>query len=380
VNTTAFSRTGVIGADIVVLAIQRTTRDTLTTTANVTVRTSIVVIANNHVVGKHAAYVGVARVVGAQLLIIADHRNSTTTTAVGAEFVGGASIGIIARFVVVKVKATLGEIAKVVGADIVIVTGCRLTTFADSSATGILFGTDAAVIARRTVGCENAARFCGTRIVSARVAIVTGKFARTDALPEVAVVPRSTDIFVVAGRAVEQMDATLNGVTRICGANIVIIAGESLFRHTNATFAVVVNCARIAVGTFASERLMFALTGLDAAICRAGTAIITVQFLTTHTRTVFALIINRTRVSVIAGTIGQRMLTASHRRTTVYGTGIIVTAIEDTARQANSCFAVVAIGAGIAVRALACHAFVGAYARLNTAIGSAGIVVVAIQR
>ena len=114
--------------------------------------------------------------------------------------------------VIVKVETTLGEIAEVIGTDVFIVAGCRLATFADSSAAGILFGTNAAVVAGGSVWREYTAGFRGTRIVGTGVAIVTGEFARADTLPQVAMVTGGADIFVVAGGTVEQVHAALGRV------------------------------------------------------------------------------------------------------------------------------------------------------------------------
>lgn len=150
------------------------------------------------------------------------------------------------------------------------------------------------------------------------------------------VVPERTDITIVAGGTVEQVQAALSRVTRISGANAIVVTGKRLGGETFPALAVVIHRTGIAVAAGTALRLMRAFARLDATIRRAWIAVIAIQGWATDAETINALVVDCAGISISAGSGDYGVGASSCRHTAIRGAWILIVAVHGSGRNTSS--------------------------------------------
>src|SRR5438105_4228936 len=113
--------TGVIGTHIVVIADYRRSRMTRSSAASVACRTRVSIATGGGVVGKDAARGRVTRVIGADIVVVADNRRSRMTRSSAARLAARPIFAVVTGRGVVGKDAPCGWITGVIGTHIVVV-------------------------------------------------------------------------------------------------------------------------------------------------------------------------------------------------------------------------------------------------------------------
>src|SRR5205823_14050747 len=112
---------GVLPTYIVVIADYRRSRMTRSSAASVACRTRVSIATGGGVVGKDAARGRVTRVIGTDIVVVADNRRSRMTRSSAAGIACGARVAVVAGRGVVGKDAPCGWITGVIGTHIVVV-------------------------------------------------------------------------------------------------------------------------------------------------------------------------------------------------------------------------------------------------------------------
>jgi len=141
---------------LVVTGQQASPRLATATSADISCRTGIAIIANRHVVFMNAAGLGVAPIVGAEVAIVArEHPLSGKTKSSNAAIVQSADITIIARRGVVQMSTAGCRVAGVVGALVAVITIRFGTRQTETRIAEIANGALVAIVTKGSiVGCS----------------------------------------------------------------------------------------------------------------------------------------------------------------------------------------------------------------------------------
>ena len=189
----------VIRTDISVIAVRLWTPETATAEAGIVGGAGIPVVAGRGVVGVDAPGEGIARIIGASIAVVTVGRRSPHATAFRTGVVGRTSISVVAREGVVDVDAPGGWIARIIGADIGVVAVRRRTADTTTDRAGIVRGTGVAVVTRgRVVGIHTSGgRITG--IIGADIGIIAIRWWTADTATVRAGVVGGTGVSVITG-------------------------------------------------------------------------------------------------------------------------------------------------------------------------------------
>jgi len=186
VSTSALGVTGIIRAWIAVIAIRCDPGRTTAINADVSQRTEAAVVARSVVVGVDTAGERVARVVGAQVLVVTIQGYSGLADARGAGVPRGAGIAIAAQGVVIDMHAARVHITGIIGTDVAIIAVNHRPRLASPLTALVVRRANVAVTARSVIAvvlatCIRVAVVCG-----ADVAVITIQPAGTGTTPPLA--------------------------------------------------------------------------------------------------------------------------------------------------------------------------------------------------
>jgi hypothetical protein len=197
----------IVGADIVVVAIRRRTADAPAVRARVVRRTSVAIVAWAGIVDEHAAAGRHAEIVRAAVTIVADDCRSTNAPTARTGVICGASVAVIAGTAIVHVIAAGAGIAQIIGADIAVIATRRRSANAYPQRARVIRRAGIAVVAGIDIVHVHAAAGWITGVVSTHVAVVAVERRPAHARATGARIVRRAGIAVVTGKAVVDIDA-----------------------------------------------------------------------------------------------------------------------------------------------------------------------------
>ncbi len=227
-DTACIRIAGVSSTGIAVIGtIQRGTGETDTVGTNVTISASIIVTAIEAVVDEDTAYVWIAGIIGAEVLICAlQGAGAWDTGSADAGIFGGTGVAVLAA------RRVVGVDAATVGTTAIIGTGVRVVAVKGRPAqtapvqTTIGCGAGIVIVAGEVVIDEGAAIFGGADIGGAEILVITRQWGPRHAPTVAALIANAALIQIVAIVAVRYELATGVGVTAIVGAGVSVAAGK----------------------------------------------------------------------------------------------------------------------------------------------------------
>ena len=190
-----------------------------------------------------------ALVLGAGVVVVAVQRGAAHADTLGAGVVGGAGVPIVAAGVAPGIRAAGDRVADVDRAGIIVIAVELGRVLPDTHAVvaGVIRGARVPVVAYAAHSAVDAA---GLRVavgVGARVAVLARGRGAADALPGRAGVRGRAGVLVVAARLVRLVDTPGDGVTRVVGADVVVVALEGGSGDADAGTAGVCDGARVPI-------------------------------------------------------------------------------------------------------------------------------------
>ena len=202
-------------------------------------------------------------------------------------------------------------------------------------------------------GGMEAPRIGVTGLSSAGIAIVgTINFLPRDAFAARAQVVLSTDVGVVTGQIVGRVDAALERITVVVGAELVIVTGENPGGDALPIPTVVPGRAFVVIGAGCGVGSVNAARIRGTRIIGTGVQVVTRQHLIRKALSVLANFVDGTNIVVVARDLVESVEAPGLRVTGIGGADIVVVAPEHRAGHAKSVAALLGQGAGVAVVAI----------------------------
>lgn len=245
----ASGQTDVLGAGIVVVAVEGSDAEALTPLADVPGGASVLIVTGEGVVPVDTARVRRAGIDSADIAVVTDQGIPTLAGAATTLIPDGARVQVVARGGVVLVGAAPGGCTGIRGADIPVVTDHGLAGCAEAGAADVVHGAGVPIIAGVGVREVQAPSRRIAGVVSAGVPVVAIRLDTTDADTTATLVPHRAVVTVRAGRRVGQVQAAPRWGTRVIGADIVVMAIHGAPRLAEASAADIARRARIEVVT-----------------------------------------------------------------------------------------------------------------------------------
>jgi hypothetical protein len=268
----------VVGAGIAVIAVELAGSRTLATTAQVLWSTRIAVIAGQLIEGRLTTAVGGTGIGGANVVVVAIQRGTGDTFALGAEVIHGTGIAVITVGQVGRVDAQAVHTG-VIRADIVIVAIGGSTTDALTLLAEVIDGTRVAVVTG-DIGCLMLAAPLGQAdVLGTWITVIALETALAQTGARDADISRSTAVEVVAWGRVEFVATSSRLVAAIIRAGIAVVAVNQAHAGASAITALVSGGAGVAIVTglrigcvHAPQGRVTAVRGTDIAIVTIGPA------------------------------------------------------------------------------------------------------------
>src|SRR5207237_126785 len=184
--------------------------------------TRIAVVARGGVGSVHAPRLGPTGVVGAEVAVVAAERRAAHTLPAGAGVVRGAGVGIVAGGPVGGVHAPRLRPARVVRADVAVVTARRRAAHARAARADVDRRAGIAVVAGGRVRRVHAARRRVARVIGAHVVVVAAA-PRPHALPARAGIARRAGVVIVAGPAPGRIHAARRRIAGVRRAHVGVV-------------------------------------------------------------------------------------------------------------------------------------------------------------
>jgi hypothetical protein len=184
----------------------------------------IPVIAGSGIEGVDAALQGGTGIVGAEIVVVAGRGLGSLAFPTTTFISESAEIAIVTLSFICSMNATVVRVTGVVSAEIQVVTNKGPGSHTLAGLTGINRSADIVVAAGGTVEGVDASLKWVAGIVGAGVLIVTLEGSGPNALPSRATVFEGAEIAVIALDVVGNVLTTLLGLARIVGAKITVVA------------------------------------------------------------------------------------------------------------------------------------------------------------
>jgi len=188
-----------------------------------------------------------------------------------------------------------------------------------------------------------------TGIVGTKIPVIAREFATTGALTQVAMIANRAEVFIVAWRAVQFIDAPTIGSTTVTGAYLSVITVKKNAGSTLPIVTRIVDGAGVTVVTASSKRSVGTPNTGQTRIFGAIVQIITGERNAPKTIPLTTGVPERTKISIIARPFIGAMQTTGVGDTGIIGAVIAVITIDSGPREARPIFAMVINGAGIAI-------------------------------
>jgi hypothetical protein len=316
----------ILGACVAVIAFEQTATGTESGITMVTHGTKITVIAIGRVGYEAATRLGIARIVGAGIGIIADQFATTDALSQVTVVTGTADTAIIAWGRIQAVDTAGGGVATVGRAHVVVVALGQPSMHTDPSSAVVAHSAGIAIAARSLVCHVLTHTAIIATIIRARVHIVAIVPGPRNAHPVQAEIPHSAGIAVVTSPGSGGMGTANCWTAAILGTRVVIIAIQEPGKAAFALTAQIADRTRIAVATgclIGHEEA----TGLTVTtIVGADIAVVAQQRRATDTCPTSAHIARGAGIAIVAdGGIVQVLATVS-RVATIVRAGVVICA------------------------------------------------------
>jgi len=226
---------GVIGAGIAVVANKVHAADAPAEMTVISKCTDVLVVARSLIHDEQAPQARVAHIVGAEVVIAALHRTTEDALAAVTMVVHGAGVAIVAGRLVGDVDAALPRVARVVGANVAIVTDRDLPFQTSFRRVAVLRPVaEVSIVAQERFAIEAPDRRVASLKTVAEVGVAALQRRTSDASAAVALVPRGAHVVVGTGEGIILKNAAYADVAGIVGAGIPIVAAyvDTLCAHT----------------------------------------------------------------------------------------------------------------------------------------------------
>jgi len=241
-------------------------------------------------------------------------------------------------------------IAGIIGANLIVITICGTTRLATTGTAHIPGCTGIVVTAIRLIVGEYTTVVRVARIIRATVSVIAGEGNSTTTDPFGAGGLYGASIFVVAHPRLIEGHASLCQVTETSRAFVAIVAKHHRPARALPSSASIIFGTYIAIVTGVLVGQMGA-TGLRfATIVGAIVAVIANQFARCYAGAQVAMVAGGADIPIIAGGSIEQVQTSLTRVAAISRTNIVIAAHLETGKGTNSPFAVVTLGAGIAIR------------------------------
>jgi hypothetical protein len=212
----------IMGARVLIVARQQARRQALPIAAVVAQGAGIVVITLPRHGLVQTKPLGGTTVHGTRVAIIAQDSGTGNTDAFGAIVIDCARVPIITGSGKNAMDATYRRVTAILGARVLIIAIGRFAPLANPLTAGVPQGAGIAVITRPCGGLIETPRCWRTTISSTPITIVAHQRVASHTGPIDTAITNGTGIPILAGRKIGNMQATALGVTRVIGADIVI--------------------------------------------------------------------------------------------------------------------------------------------------------------
>jgi len=172
-NAAGIGATRIVGAGILIVAIEGVAGHALAAIAMVILGAYVTVAARLLVGRVHTPGVGVARVVGADVAVATGHGVAAAAHAVLANLTVGACVPVFAQRQVVEMHTPDAGHAGVVGASIAVVAVGSISAQAHSLVAHVTQGAGVTIVTERLIVGVNASQFGAARIIGAGITVVT---------------------------------------------------------------------------------------------------------------------------------------------------------------------------------------------------------------
>jgi len=247
VETTIILYARVSGTDDVIVAVQVSRADATTCRAGISYRAGVIIVAGFDVELVDAATFRITVIIGAKIVVIAVEGRATYAIATLATVCESAGIVVVTWHKVIDVETATFGVTGVICAGILIIaieTGSRV---AAAAGTNVWAGACVAIAARLLV-CHKLAPSIGiARVIGAWIQIFTTQGPRGNTLSEAALVVQGTDVVVRAGRSVKGVDAAINGAAGLRSAEILVVTVEEITADATPLVACIIEGARVVV-------------------------------------------------------------------------------------------------------------------------------------
>ena len=246
-HTTGLRRARIVGADVLIIATQRTAPLALALSASINGSTDIAVIAGSSIVGVNATTRRVAGIAGARVRIITIKPPLANAKATRAQIVESARVAIVTFAVVGDVLTAFLGIAGIAGAVVLVVAGHRDLALTLALDTRVCRRAEVLIVAWCAVMGVQTTALRITRIIGADIAIIAVYEPLEKAITATAMIAEGTVVTIVAGLSIGHEGATAVVVAAIVSAAIGIVANH---RHPAPAFAFetgITHGARVAI-------------------------------------------------------------------------------------------------------------------------------------
>jgi hypothetical protein len=263
------SITRIIGTQVTIIAVFAVARNTLPVVANIGTGTSILVRARSSVIDVYTiTSVYVARIISTKVHIIAGFGAASNTCSEGADIIQGTGVTIRARSIVVRMHtfACVG-VARIIGTHIHIIAVFGATRNTCSEGADVIQGTSIIIAARCNIIVVRTLASSGvTRIVGTHIVIVTELCATRCAYSFVTSVIQCTSVSIITRSSIPGVHTFARvSITRIIGTQVTIVAVSAFTRNTLSVVAKIGTGTGVTIRTWEIVVLMCTLSGANIA-------------------------------------------------------------------------------------------------------------------
>jgi len=338
---------GVVGTEIVIFAFQQTIEDALSTDARIAQCTRIPIVAVKGHSGECALPVHTG-ILGADVLIVADQIDTCNTLSVDALVAHGAKVTILTGPDEEVVETTIVGIAGIGCAGVIVIAIEHPRRHALPVNAMVVGGAGIPIVAGN-IQIVVFAFASVAQIGSTRILVITIHQQAGHAFAITASVIEGTGIAIVARSRHGEIETATQGRAGVLCAGIGVIAILQRPGHTLTSLASIPQGTGVTVVTFTWNRCVLAAGPCVAAIGGTIVGIIANYQVAPDTFTINTSVCRCTSVPVIAGKLVIRVDTALLGVTEVLGAGIVIGTVGAAALATFACCAHFAQGASIAI-------------------------------
>jgi hypothetical protein len=218
----------VVGAALSIVAVRGACRDAASIVADAEIGAGVPVVTDGGVGRMGASVGGVTAVVGAAVLVVAIEGNGRHTCSFYAMVVHAAAVPIVAAVFIGRVGTAFDWIAGVGGAGVGVIAGDRLVGGAGPVDALIVGGACVPIVAAAFVGAVETSVFTAAGVVGAGVFIITEYGGAAEALPAIASIAQRTGIPIFTQHSIVLRRTSRFGFASIVRAGVFVITSQGI--------------------------------------------------------------------------------------------------------------------------------------------------------